>query len=390
MKILIVAIFICLSIVGVSQNTTSTEITPNGQKLVKLLDSSHLDRLWQKGYTVNWLTGVSISKTSSSLTHCSAYGAAIAYRLGVYLLRPPQHGQTLLANAQCVWLATDSAKNLGWQKVSTALEAQNAADSGFLVVIGYQNPNPKSPGHFAIVRPAVKTLTLLNAEGPQESQSGNINSENISMKVGFSSHPLAFPNGVIYYRHNVNWDNLTLPVQFFNIQLEAVGNDIKISWQTASELNTRSFTIQRSVDGISFSDVGNQDAIGDGANSYSFMDEFGVSNLQNILFYRLKSVDIEGSICFSKVVSILPKNSDYHWVIAPNPAKDFTTIRFNSAINKAMIMVYDFNGKEVLTQNINRETNLVILNTEKLANGVYVLKVNTYLGCRNQKLVIRR
>ncbi len=200
----IIAIFLYFNVYA--QSTSTDSITSNALKLSKLLDSVHLDRLWLKGYNVNWLTGESTSKGGA--THCSAFAASFADKLGIYFLRPPQHSQTLLANAQCDWLATDSAKGLGWTKVATALEAQNLANKGYLVMVGYKNPVASSSGHMAVIRPYIKTLTLLSQEGPQETQSGDINSTSISVKNGFSSHPLAWPNGVIYYQHAVNWDSL--------------------------------------------------------------------------------------------------------------------------------------------------------------------------------------
>ena len=202
--LIIVASFIYLN--SFAQTSTTDSITANAQKLSKLLDSVHLDKLWLKGYNVDWLTGISVSKGGA--THCSAFAASFADKLGVYFLRPPQHSQTLLANAQCIWLASDSAKGLGWTKVATALEAQNLANKGTLVVVGYQSPSVNSSGHMAVIRPYIKTLTLMQQEGPQEAQSGDINSNSIAVKNGFSSHPLAWPNGVIYYQHPVNWDSL--------------------------------------------------------------------------------------------------------------------------------------------------------------------------------------
>ncbi len=39
-----------------------------------------------------------------------------ALRFGVYILRPPAHGERLLANAQCRWLRTAGDRE-GWRRV---------------------------------------------------------------------------------------------------------------------------------------------------------------------------------------------------------------------------------------------------------------------------------
>ena len=41
-------------------------------------------------------------------THCSAFVASFSKQLGVYMLRPPDHSPTLLANAQMRWLSCEA------------------------------------------------------------------------------------------------------------------------------------------------------------------------------------------------------------------------------------------------------------------------------------------
>ena len=375
MKKLLFIFFAFITLTSFAQNTT-TAITPNGQKLIKLLDSTHLDRLWRKGYTIDWLTGVSIAKTSSTATHCSAFGAAFAYNLGIYLLRPPQHAQTLLANAQCIWL-TDSCTKYGWKKVATALEAQNAADSGYLVVIGYQSPNANTSGHLAVVRPAVKTLTLLQAEGPQETQSGDTNAISISEKLGFSAHPLAFPNGVIYYRHNINWDSLTLPVTLKEFAATNEGNSIRVSWNTATELNASHFILQHSTDGSSYTDIATVNAIGMGANEYSFVDNNPTpSPLNGVVYYRLASVDKDGEVSYSKVVSCELLVVSKQLTVYPNPARDYVTISGNHI---ASVQVIDNRGRVVKIVSLHNATNPT-LSVNNLPAGLYHLRIQTTDG----------
>ena len=68
-------------------------------------------------------------------THCSAFAAEAAKRLGVYLLRPPEHGQQLLANAQAKWFGGSEAQESGWQEIAGAQRAQATANSGNLVLV---------------------------------------------------------------------------------------------------------------------------------------------------------------------------------------------------------------------------------------------------------------
>jgi hypothetical protein len=89
-------------------------IAPAGDHLASVLDDMNVESLWIAGQHINWETGEPDRggdyEGPGNHTHCSAFSAAVAKRLGIYLLRPPEHGQSLLANAQSKWLETAAAE----------------------------------------------------------------------------------------------------------------------------------------------------------------------------------------------------------------------------------------------------------------------------------------
>src|SRR6478672_3068167 len=182
-------------------------ITPQAQALMKVLDAMDVEGKRIAGEHVYWETGLptGVPETSPGKhTHCSAFVAAAAKNLGVYILRPPEHGQKLLANAQNEWLAEEGASN-GWLKLANAAEAQAAANRGLLVVASYHNHHDDRPGHIAIVRPGNKTAGQTAAEGPDVIQAGSVNRTLISLREGFAGHPAAWrDHEVVYYAHEVN------------------------------------------------------------------------------------------------------------------------------------------------------------------------------------------
>lgn len=48
----------------------------------------------------------------------------------------------------------------------------------------------------------------------------------------------------------------SFPVELLDFQATLQGKTISISWLTATEDNNHGFTIQRSLDGLNFSDIG--------------------------------------------------------------------------------------------------------------------------------------
>jgi hypothetical protein len=186
-------------------------ISPAGERLAQFLNASDVTHRWRAGWHVDWRTGEKNRGSPGgpeAKTHCSAFVAAMAERLGIYVLRPPEHRQELLANAQMGWLHDHGGEH-GWQPVATPAAAQAAANRGELVLEAFENPNPAKPGHIAIVRPSEKSRADLERDGPQETQAGETNAISATTKVGFSHHHGAWIAGGIgglrYYTHAVNW-----------------------------------------------------------------------------------------------------------------------------------------------------------------------------------------
>jgi len=208
----VIALFACLQFVpsvgadAASHNTDS--VNADGVKLQRFLDGTGVESRWPAGVHVAWETGIPDGKAEHGEgrhTHCSAFVAAVAKQLGVYILRPPEHGQILLANAQFDWL--ESAAD--WKPVSDSERAQQLANHGQLVVATYRSHHDDKPGHIAIVRPSTKSAAQIDREGPQITQAGGTNYSSTSLQRGFAGHPGAWQrHEVRYYAHRVDWHAL--------------------------------------------------------------------------------------------------------------------------------------------------------------------------------------
>ncbi len=183
-------------------------ITDQGRRLLSVLDGMNVESLWLAHEHINWETGEPDKGEDYTgpgrSTHCSAFAAAVGKRLGVYMLRPPEHGQILLANAQAEWFRSPDGRQKGWRSVRDAHDAQSLANRGNLVVVVFESPDAHRPGHIAIIRPAHRPARLLEENGPEITQAGQKNHSKTSTKVGFLAHPGAWPGGVLYYVHPVD------------------------------------------------------------------------------------------------------------------------------------------------------------------------------------------
>jgi hypothetical protein len=181
-------------------------LTPNGERLLARLNASGVDHLWLPHQHIHWETGELESDPYGrpAATHCSAFVAAFSKGLGIYVLRPPDHSLTLLANAQMRWLTFDGS-SAGWRRLPDAAAAQRSANQGNLVVAAFENPDGHRPGHIAFVRPGLPDAARLSAEGPNVTQAGGTNAISIPLARGFSHHPGAWPDGIRFFEHTINW-----------------------------------------------------------------------------------------------------------------------------------------------------------------------------------------
>ena len=180
----------------------ATNITQAGQALSVFLDSLQVEQYWDNGKHVNWLTGApggtGTNMTTGDASHCSAFAAAVAKLLDVYILRPHDASDMGLANNQADWLATNRAS--GWLPIPSPVDAQHIANAGGLVVASLKEQPPVS-GHIAVIRPSTKSDAEILARGPQECQSGIINYNSVDVMTGFGQHDGL--ERILYYGHEV-------------------------------------------------------------------------------------------------------------------------------------------------------------------------------------------
>jgi hypothetical protein len=167
-----------------------------GQALASRYDAMDVEHHWLAGQHVAWRTGDPDSGKSDK-SHCSAFVAATCERLGIYILRPPEHGQVHLATAQADWLRQEGGR-FGWKRVDSPATAQELANQGKVVVAAFGSQDPDKPGHIALVRPFEKPASLLDSEGPQVTQAGMENAASASLKEGFRHHRRAWVNSTAF------------------------------------------------------------------------------------------------------------------------------------------------------------------------------------------------
>jgi len=173
-----------------------------------------------------------------------------------------------------------------------------------------------------------------------------------------------------------------LPVTIASFTASSQHKSIELNWTTATELNTNHFTIERSNDGINFNTKGTVSTKGSGANSYLFTDE---SPETGINYYRLQSVDNDGAVSYSKVVSCEWLVVSNHLKVFPNPSRNVVTVVGNHILS---LEVLDNRGRVILVQSLKDATNPT-LSLVSFPTGIYHIRVQTTDGKTSSLSVVK-
>ncbi|MFP5042931.1 T9SS type A sorting domain-containing protein [Parasediminibacterium sp. JCM 36343] len=160
-----------------------------------------------------------------------------------------------------------------------------------------------------------------------------------------------------------------LPVTMINFSAAINSKSVKLSWE-AFELNNSSFVVQSSLDGTNFIEIDNIKAKGSGTNSYEFTDNFPTPGLN---YYRVKSIDKDGSYSYSKTVSIIFNSTKSKIALCPNPANDIVTI-IGSHVTE--VQINTIIGNRVVTESYTDATNPAI-KVSALPAGIYIVTITT-------------
>ncbi len=182
------------------------------------------------------------------------------------------------------------------------------------------------------------------------------------------------------------WQNPSgtpLPVELTSFTAQAIGNNITLNWQTATEVNNYGFEVERMAVN-SWVKIGFVKGSGtsNAPKAYSFID----SKLSSGSYvYRLKQIDNDGAYKYSANVELEVKSAPAALGLVqnfPNPFNPSTKISFSlSKTEQAKLVVYNLLGQQVKTlfdgvaeAQKNYEMNF---DASGCASGIYFYKLTT-------------
>ncbi|PWJ42179.1 hypothetical protein [Sediminitomix flava] len=178
---------------------------------------------------------------------------------------------------------------------------------------------------------------------------------------------------------DINEDNDTpLPVKFISFHVTTVKEGVLAEWATGSEFDNKSFRVERSIDHINWMSLvelegrGNSEVI----TEYSFVDREAVHGIN---FYRIVQVDLDGSISYSPVQTIVKDRFEVEELILSRRGTNNYMLEGEGHLLEDL-QIYCIQGKKLnhrVDLNQLSNTNLSF-SLDGLPSGVYILRTNEH------------
>lgn len=135
------------------------------------------------------------------------------------------------------------------------------------------------------------------------------------------------------------YPGITLSFDLLSFKVSNNNGDALLKWITSDENNVLKFVVERSLDGISFEEIGQTTAKNSSYSEYSFVDK----NLINLSYYRLKAIETDGTMVFSPIEKVQTTNLNVNVLIENSSIKLKTVLEEETTWT---ISLYSLIGQE--------------------------------------------
>ena len=187
-------------------------------------------------------------------------------------------------------------------------------------------------------------------------------------------------------RMTIYYDNTAVPVKLKSFTARESAEGVVLDWVTATESGNKVFEIERSVDNVTWSQIGSIAGAGYSFTDkqYRFLDR--TPNRSN--FYRIKQVDFDNRSEYSKILGIKTSDRSSAIQVMPNPSSSFVTINGSAKITN--VDFYNSNAIEVFPTLISAHSSGHTYDIKQLKTGLYFVNIQSGTGTVTRKIFVSR
>ena len=185
-----------------------------------------------------------------------------------------------------------------------------------------------------------------------------------------------------------------VPISFTGVTAIQQGSAVAVGWKVADEKSIVSYIVERSADGINFTNIDTVDAIGDNGSAavYSWLDK---NPLAGTSYYRIESIGIGGGIEYTWIVKteVTEVAGSTDITVYPNPITDGeANLKFiNQPSGIYIVRLISATGQLLFETSVSHigGTDVHLINLPPVAQDIYKLQIMTpSKNMYEQKLII--
>ncbi|MFN2423659.1 MAG: T9SS type A sorting domain-containing protein, partial [Cryomorphaceae bacterium] len=270
---------------------------------------------------------------------------------------------------------------------------QSAPDAVSSVDIEINFGSSASAADFANDRGLLRLLTHTN-EDPNDFSGAQVYNIGATQPptgtfVNFSAVPVT--DGM--YVALANTSNIVpLPIELIDFNARLNGEDVDLTWSTASETNNDFFTIQRADESLVWDDLFTVPGAGNSNTRLNYRD-IDRNPLIGTSYYRLKQTDFDGSFSYSEIKAVrnIVANDEDNAFVFPNPSyagRIFVKIPHAYSVYRTEVRLFNLSGQLVWQGYLNVGTDVTEINYGSQPAGIYLIELRSELFTESKKLVI--
>ncbi len=184
-----------------------------------------------------------------------------------------------------------------------------------------------------------------------------------------------------------------VPVELTSFSADLNGQKVILNWETATETNNSGYEVERKT-GDMWQSAGFVKGSGTVTtkSNYAFTDDLRFKNISGAVVYRLKQIDNDGSVSYSRELSVEVDLTPKEYALYqnyPNPFNPTTVIKYAvPSDSKVSVKVYALSGqliKEIFNGKATTGYHDLEFSSSGLASGIYlyVIDATSQTGGKN-------
>ncbi len=166
-----------------------------------------------------------------------------------------------------------------------------------------------------------------------------------------------------------------LPIQLISFDADVVNEYVKLHWETADDINCHKYVIERSKNAELFEPIASVDPFRNNSDrkQYNYTD---FKQTEELMYYRLKQVDKDSSVSYSKIISVY-SSKKITAAVSPNPFnKTLKVIRCSNSEQKDVTLkLINSIGQIMFSKTYTDQEEIINLDVDFLNAGMYYLEI---------------